>query len=280
MISWLMEKYIKNMKHIKLFEQFINEMEIGKTLFSKSPTGMGMRNAEGDPPQWDWKYSRYHYKKPNREFTQKLKDSFKNVDELNTPEEHRLLDFLSKWIELGDSLHVWRKLPDTIYKDLKYLLKIKKKFPLILDPMQGSNNLNKFWRGASISLDKANEILDNAKLVKRGADPARFNSVNRYEIKTSVGSRALLKKNAASFTSNWNTANVFLNSRTRNPEDDRVPVILEVPANSPNLLFNPEFLNLFSDYEEDETFYVGDKEINITAIYLNPYAVDIKTKNE
>jgi len=267
------------MKHIKLFEQFINEMKIGKTLFSKSPTGFNQLDAQGVPPQWDWAQTRYRFKKSNREFIQKLKDSFKDVEELNTPEEHELLRFLSHWIELGSGQATWKRLPGTLYKDLKYLLKIKKKFPLILDPQ--ISNLNKFWRGGSLPVDIAKEILDNAKQLTDVVDvDEEILGFNHYQIKTSVKSRALLQKKSASFTSDFATAKTFFRQRRGQNEEGRVPVILEVPANSPNLLFNPEFLNLFSDYGEYETFYVDDKEINITGIYLNPYAVEAKLKNE
>ena len=247
-------------------------------------------DAQGVPPQWDWKQTRYRFKKSNREFIQRLKDSFKNIEELNTPEEHELLRFLSHWIELGSGQATWKRLPGTLYKDLKYLLKIKKKFPLILDPE--ISNLNKFWRGGSLPLDKAKEILDNAKqltdVVDVGEEILEFNldvgeeilGFNHYQIKTSVKSRALTQKKAASFTSDFATAKTFFRQRRRQNEEGRVPVILEVPANSPNLLFNPEFLNLFSDYGEYETFYVDDKKINITGIYLNPYAVEAKLKNK
>ena len=34
------------MKHIKLFEQFLNEMEIGKTLFSRDPDQKVGKNRE------------------------------------------------------------------------------------------------------------------------------------------------------------------------------------------------------------------------------------------
>ena len=206
-----------------------------------------------------------------------------NADELNTPEEKRFLEYLYDWID--DCGGETSRLPSGMYKDLKYLLKIKKKFPLVLDPMQSSNNLNKFWRGGSLPVDIAKEILDNAKQltdkIKPGQVRASYGILNHYQIKTSVKSRALENKKYASFTSSWSTALSFHSTQNQNASyaDDRVAVILEVPANSPKLLFNPEFLNLFSDYSEHETFYVDDKEINITGIHLNHYTVEAKLKN-
>ena len=273
------------MKYLKLFEQFINEMEIGKDLFTKSPVGMGGNFVKDiyDLKQWDWEHSRYHYKKDNREFTKKLKDSFKNIEELNTPEEHRLLDFLSSFVETGYGSSAQRRLPDSIYNDLKYLLKVKKKFPLILDPQMGSNNLGKVWRGAAIPLSQAKEVLEKGKKTTNKINDWASSSIeltDRYEIKMDVRSRALIEKKAASFTTDWTTANVFYNTRIQNiAEDDDVPVILEVDVKSPNLLFNPNFLNLFSDYEENETWYVSDKGITVSAIHLNPRAVH-RAKNK
>ncbi len=240
-----------------------------------------MKNKEGDY-QYDWEQGQHAIVNAYGEFMDKLKDSMKqNADELNTPEEKRFLKYLYDWIDDGGG--EFSRLPAGMYKDLKYLLKIKKKFPLVLDPMQSSNNLNKFWRGGSLPLDKAKEILDNAKQLTDKIPPgqarAKYGILNHYQIKTSVKSRALENKKYASFTSSWSTAISFHSTQIQNTTDDRVPVILEIPANLPKLLFNPEFLNLFSDYSEHETFYVDNKEINITGIHLNPYAVEAKLKN-
>ena len=68
------------MKHIKLFEQFLNEMEIGNALFSK-----------------DWK-NRPWDKFINNDFIRKLnKEYSKYRDEDNTQDEQIFLDKLWLW---------------------------------------------------------------------------------------------------------------------------------------------------------------------------------------
>ncbi len=274
------------MKHIKLYEQFLNEIKIGKTLFSKTTQSRKKekenyyKDKTGDE-QYDWEQGKYLYADDNEYFIQRLKDSMKNnADELNTPEEQRFLRFIYNWVEYGKDQKTF---PPSLYKDLKSLLKIKPKFILILEPLASTYITDNVWRGATITLDKAKEIIANGKLTPSVRATSWNIDSTRYKIKTKVTSRAFKVKKYVSFTSSFKVAARFYkfsvaDNLKKDPETARVPCILEIPTANKNLLFNPNFLSLFSDYSEHETFYIGDGGIDITGIYFDPSI--IKDKHE
>ena len=121
------------MKHIKLFEQFINEMKIGKTLFSKPHPKILKNYPYFKEEELDW--DSIKNKRGNQVFINALKMEFgKWKDEANTDDEIEFLYNLLRWVTSGKSVRI-----KDMNKDMKFLLKLKKKFPLILDPKEANN---------------------------------------------------------------------------------------------------------------------------------------------
>tara|TARA_R110001592_G_scaffold361964_2_gene674392 strand:- start:2656 stop:3480 length:825 start_codon:yes stop_codon:yes gene_type:complete len=273
------------MKHIKLYEQFLNEMKIGKTLFSK--TTKSTRNQAGfyykdktGGEQYGWDQNKFLGVGGNETFTQRLKDSMKNyVDELNTPEEQRFIKFLYNWVEEGKDQKTF---PPSLYKDLKSLMKMKKKFPLILDPLAAVSIGKNVWRGATLPIGKAKEIIDNGKLSYDKYGLFEGEPPSYYKIKTKVSSRAFETKKYTSFTSSFRVAARFYHYAVTDKKDSttRIPCILETSSKNKNLLFNSNFLSLFSHFRESEIFYIGDGTMDITGIYFDTKAVEAKLKNK
>ena len=111
------------MKPVKLFEDFVNEIETGKVLL-------------GEPKGANW----------SPIYTDRWKE-LKIPFEPNTMDEMELLDLLRDWITKES------KNPK-LGEFLKQLLPLKKKFPKVLDPTSGREvyDGNTFYRGTLIPL--------------------------------------------------------------------------------------------------------------------------------
>lgn len=266
-----MKSYIKKL----LRESLLGEMEIGNTLFGKAPRGRGL--GKGDPPQWEWSDSR----RDDHSLVGKIKQSMgKYVDETNTDEEHKFLRFINAWLNIGSDSTTWAEMPSSIFSDFKFLLGVKNKYPLMLDPKKSNTPKEYMYRGTNIPKALAMEIVKNGPISdtntrtiegwdsdgKKGAISYHFISAA-----LSIKSRALEKKKAVSFSSQFDTAAYFLLDYSRKHKlawGDRVPCILEVPTSSPSLLFNPDFLDLITGFKEGETLYVSDSDVKISGIWL------------
>jgi len=237
-------------KRIKLFEEFLNEMEIGNTLFS--------RNAE----QKGWEENTI-----NKKYLMNLVSSMKDKNELNTSDEIKFLKFIENYVYAP---HLYKgKLDADLFKDIKDLQKLKKKFPLILDPTKEVEKHRYAYRGASIQTDELEKLIKKAKFINETevyGNPAYY-----VKVDGTVTTRS--DKNFISFTTKYLLATRFyIKSQNRNMDNwrERSECILEVPINSPNLLFNPDFINMFSNFNEYETWYINkSNEIDISGIYIS-----------
>jgi hypothetical protein len=258
-----MKGYIKKL----LREGLLSEMEIGNTLFGKAPSGRGLGN--GNPPQWEWQD---HEDWPGQQsFIKKIKQSMgKYVDEVNTDEEYKFLKFIEIWLE--DPNEALLDLPSSIFSDFKFLLGVKNKYPLMLDPKKSIAAVDKFvYRGTTIPKTLAIEIAKNGKL----SDRKKHNNywlLYLIETTTPIKSRSLKSKKATSFSLSFDIAFSFYidYKATASDDDSLVPCILQLPIDSPNLLFNPDFLNILTDHNERETMYVSDSDVKISGIWFPP----------
>jgi hypothetical protein len=257
----------------------LDEFNIGKTLFGKAISGKG--TGDGNPPQWDWMQTWYW--RGNTKFIKKLKAEMgKYANEANTKEEYDFLNFIQKWVHHGFGEETQKVIPRNLLNNFQFLLKIKNKFPLILNPTYGTNVGKYVYRATTISKSAAREILgDTQKSKDDFSIDANTNFGNqqfrRIKKSISIPSGALRDKNAASFTAKLDVAMTFLKRYSLNPdlESEKTQCIVEVPTNSPNLLFNPDFLNIFSHFNEAESLYIGSSDIKISAIYLDERMVGV-----
>lgn len=251
----------------------LDEFNIGKTLFGKAISGKGV--GDGNPPQWDWMQTWYF--RGNTKFIKKLKAEMgKYANEPNTKEEYDFLNFIQKWVHHGFGEETQKAIPHNLFKNFHFLLKIKNKFPLILNPTYGDNVGKYVYRATTISKSVAREILGDTQTSKDDFSiDANTNFGNqrftRIKKSMSIPSGALRDKNAASFTAKLDVAMTFLKRYSLNPEleSEKTQCIIEVPTNSPNLLFNPDFLNIFSHFNEAESLYIDKSSIDISAIFLD-----------
>ncbi len=111
------------------------------------------------------------------------------------------------------------------------------------------------YRGASIQTDELEKLIKKAKFINE--TEIYGNSAFYVKVDETVTTRS--NKNFISFTTEYSkAAKFYLNSKNRNIGSvKRSECILEVPINSPNLLFNPDFIDMFSNFNEYETWYIN-----------------------
>lgn len=202
----------------------------------------------------EFDYGQYPFTDPrdpsiqNPDTIRHLAKSYK--EEPNTPEETVFLNKLSQYINVhSDTLNL---------HDLKFLQKVKERFPNILKPNTSVEG-GLVYRGATIN---AETILDpNIKIVSENRDRIKVVGVNKATSRSKTG--------YLSFSTSFNIANDFSSYGVSDTLlKDRLPAIYGISAKDPNLLFNNEFMNAISDVgEEDEVFYL-DTTFTPEVVYL------------
>lgn len=164
--------------------------------------------------------------------------------EPNTEDEKQLIAFLEEFFDMPEMVANKAKFADM----LSVLVKVKSKFPKLLDPAQGTPK-EFIWRGATITRDIFMDL--NWKVIKK-ADP--------YLVATSpikpVKPRS--DRGVHSFTAVWQTAWKFANRHNIHPNMWRIPCVFKISVKDKNTLFNPMFLNTIGMWSEFEVLYVGD----------------------
>lgn len=185
--------------------------------------------------------------------------------ELNTEDEKKLLKALSDYFSQGVAKNIDVNI-------LKKLLQLKPKFPKILDPKK-SRNAGFAYRGTTIGIDTLLKAIDSGKLQQEGRS-IRFVIDDPKITIQSKGSTGYL-----SFSVQMVDAEIFA---VRNAHVSRhndllyqklFPITAEISSKNPNLLFNPEFVRVLSEYDEEETLLI-DTKYTPDAIYLiAPYDI-------
>lgn len=219
---------------MRTFEQFINEMEIGNQLFA-DPTDMKSAN-----------FSR-------NDFMVLLNKAGMSV-EANTKDEKKFLDKLINWT---GSTSVKMNI-----NDMKFLLTQKKKFPAILDPTYNGSTIA--YRGTKVSF---------SRLAKMNFSQMGQSFVtNSVSFKEKTGTRGF-----SSFSTEKDVARQFIEEQFYETgeivEKAMFPVMLTLNANHTDLLFNPEFTNMFTEQsgEENEIFIVTPTYTPTSVIIYNPH---------
>ena len=227
------------MKYLKPFNQFLGEkIEIGRQLFGGQFTGP--RNSAVDQKWDDW-----------------LEKIYQQDYEPNTDDENKILRQLQMYfdadmgkLESGD-----------LDKLLPQLLKLKKKFPKILDPTKsivkslstfidrvGKQYKGMAWRGATIPSRDAGALISKSKLVQLGVHSVAVIDKPNYT-NTPRGKYGFI-----SFSTHIDNARGFGYTSTA----DRIKVLYGVKLNSPNLIFNNTITNAISKFTENEVILVGN----------------------
>ena len=191
--------------------------------------------------------------------------------ETDTEDETHAMELLSTFYQ-GDFVGLDERKLKILIKSLK---RLKTKFPKILDPRTSAEVEKYVYRGATISMDAikdmsfkliSNDIVfmvpDGFKVHPRSGRPIHSFSVEKY------------------------MAEQYVHGKVYDSilDPGRIPIVIHVDANNPNLLFSTNFSSLHSTYgDEKEVFYAADniivsrlsvKQDVIRQIYENDKAID------
>jgi len=222
---------------IKL-KNLLSELEVGKVLFGE-PKGS----------EWDPRF-------PER---------WSGLDvpyEPNTYDEKKVLDLIRAWITKEDN-------NPKLGEFLKEMLPLKKKFPLILDPIKGRSAYegNTFYRGTLLPLND---------LIYRSGGWKLNNSVDfeygAIESEIPYTWEAVGQKGFTSFTPAAETADGFAADYMQKngmqwtdiierlkDGSGMIPVVITIADTYPNALMNPRVMNMIGGLGEYEVFVIGNQ---------------------
>ena len=225
------------MKHIQLFEEFINEIETGKVLF-------------GEPKGSEW----------DPRFTDRW-NALKIPFEPNTMDEKQLLDLLRAWITKEDRNPKLGAL-------LKELLPLKKKFPVVLDPIKGRDVYDgtSFYRGTLIPIK---DVLNLKGWFKNNSVDFDYGAIetNAPYTWTSITNKGFTSLTPAAEVADGFAAD-YMNKNGMKWADiinrlesgsGMIPVIIRIEDTHPNAIMNPKIMNEIGGLGEYEVLLVGTK---------------------
>jgi len=248
------------MKYLKLFENFLHEdVDVGKKLLADDK--FAARTNRGGHDRF------YHFVD-----VMYRDEGFED----NTKYEKQLVKYLRDYFKNEDNYA-------NIGKMLDSLLKIKNKFPKLLDPTKGERiaDIKKrmkggaqlslawygnvptgmCWRGAKMPIKELERLLPKTHKLGEKFDFAI--GINKPGIK--YGS-----KNTRGFTS-WTvdpTQAVRFAKSDQLTGDKEVAVIYGCKANNSRFLLSPDLSNSISKYTEDEVFLVGNAPIKVDFLVI------------
>jgi hypothetical protein len=227
-------------KHIKLFEDFINEFDTGSVLLG-DPTTLGR------PSKWE-----------------ELGIKF----EPNTADETELIQMIKEWI-----FNV--KANPKMGQILKELLPLKKKFPKILEPSKGRTVYEgtSLYRGTLIPFKDVLSL--KGKWTYNDTVDMFGGSLN---LKTTYNWESINRKGFTSFTPSIDIAEDFAGSLSSEnygeivaaktivkrlldgSKDGMIPVIVKIKDTHPLAIMNPVFTQSVHEFmNEFEVFVIGNK---------------------
>ena len=225
------------MKKVKLFEEFVNELEVGKVLF-------------GEPKGMNWE----------PRFTDRWKE-LKIPFEPNTIDEKQLIDLLRDWITKES------KNPQ-LAEFLRQLLPLKKKFPKVLDPTSGREvyDGNTFYRGTLIPMKDAlklngwfrnNSVDFNYGAIETNA-PYTWTAVSSKGFTSLTPTAEVADGFAADYMQKNGMQWSDIIKRLENGSG-MIPVIITVEDTHPDILMNPKLMNQIGGLGEYEVLLIGNK---------------------
>lgn len=228
------------MKHIKLFEDFINEFDTGSVLLG-DPTTLGR------PSKWE-----------------ELGIKF----EPNTADETELIQMMKDWI-----FNV--KANPKMGQILKELLPLKKKFPKILEPSKGRT----VYEGTSLYRGTLIPFKDVLSLKGKWTYNDNIDMFGgSLNLKTTYNWESINRKGFTSFTPSIDIAEDFAGSLSSEnygeivaaktivkrlldgSKDGMIPVIVKIKDTHPLAIMNPVFTQSVHEFmNEFEVFVIGNK---------------------
>jgi hypothetical protein len=242
------------MKRIKLFEEFVNEMEIGKVLL-------------GDPSAID------------RPETLK---ALKIPHEVNTLDEEELISLLKDWILRP---HAASKNPK-LGQLLKELLPLKSKFPKILDPKMGRSAYEgkSFYRGTMIPLKDVMALKGSWYFngdVNFSGGAMSINTVYNWQglgesqkgftsftPSASVAQEFAIEAATNMLSQSTSDQSEFVRALVDNRMSRMIPVILEIPDTYPNAIMNPKFTAALTVFLSEYEVFVLGRPIKCSKIHI------------
>jgi hypothetical protein len=166
-------------------------------------------------------------------------------DEINTKDEEEFLRDLRSYTTDNKA--------GNLPKICKMLKPLKSKFPGILDPVKTKNKkTNLVYRGTLISVSSISKY--DPKITKEYVE---YNNLVVLKFNKKFMSFSVSADVAYEFATNHGTYEERIGELL---EKGLIPAIISVPITDENLLFNPDFVSIFSGYDdiEEETFYLND----------------------
>lgn len=215
------------MKHIKLFEEHLNELDYGDKLFADPLYSQGKA-------------------KHLMAYSDLIAKAYNGETEKDTPEEQKL------WMRIKNYLkHNQKHIADN-KKDLKTLLKLKKDFPVMLDP-ESTGSIGEIYRGMTAAPD------DVVKWIKAASNVYKDGILNRWIILDGIKD-TIASRNKTGFISATSELVVAKALGMMNKEDDRWTIIAraEYKQVAKNSIISPEFAEVMSGYAEGEVWILGN----------------------
>ena len=215
------------MKHIKLFEEHLNELDYGDKLF-----------ADPEYSQGDARHL--------MAYSDLIAKAYNGETEKDTPEERKL------WMRIKNYLKHNQKHIAKNKKDLKTLLKLKKDFPVMLDP-EASGQISDVYRGMTAAPS------DVVKWIKAASNVYKDGILQRYimldGIKDTIKSR-----NDNGFISVSSQLHMAKSLGKMNKSEDRWGIVAraEYKQVAKNSIISPEFAEVMSGYAEGEVWILGN----------------------
>ena len=215
------------MKHVKLFEEHLNELNYGDKLFADPAY------SQGDA-------------KHLMAYSDLITKAYNGETEKDTPEEKKL------WMRIKNYLKHNHKDIAKNKKDLKTLLKLKKDFPVMLDP-EDSGPIGSVYRGMTA------DAKDVVKWIKSASNVYKDGILQRWialdGIKDTIKSR-----NDNGFISASSRLDMAKSLGMMNKRDDRWTIVAhaEYKQVAKNSIISPDFAEVMSGYAEGEVWILGN----------------------
>ena len=215
------------MKHLKLFEEHLNELNYGDKLFA-DPT-----YSQGDA-------------KHLMAYSDLIKKAYNGETEKDTPEERKL------WMRIKNYLKHNQKHIAKNKKDLKTLLKLKKDFPVMLDP-EDSGPISSVYRGMTAAPG------DVVKWIKAASHLYKDGILNRWIILDGIKD-TIKSRNDNGFISVSSKLDMAQSLGMMNKKEDRWTIVArsEYKQVAKNSIISPDFAEVMSGYAEGEVWILGN----------------------
>jgi len=215
------------MKHLKLFEEHLNELKYGDKLF-----------ADPEYSQGDAKHL--------IAYSDLIAKAYNGETEKDTPEERKL------WMRIKNYLKHNQKHISKNKKDLKTLLKLKKDFPVMLDPLN-TGPIESLYRGMTA------DPKDVVKWIKAADNVYKDIILQRYIMLDGVKD-TIKSRNDNGFISATYMLDKAKSLGQMNKSEDRWGIIArtEYKQVAKNSIISPDFAEVMSGYAEGEVWILGN----------------------